>query len=135
MGGRVDGWTVMDKHPIAAVPVRIALVALSGLLRDLIQGILAGHEDMAVLGEVPDCTTLRTLLADSGADVVVYGLDKDDLLDVCPDLFDEHPRIKVLTVRDDGRRGFLWKLQPRADALGEISPELLIDTIRKAVRP
>ena len=123
----------MSEHMVAAPPVRIVLVALSGLLRDVIRGILDEQQDMTVLADVPDCRSLRNVLARGRADLAVYGLDRGELLEVCPHLFDEYPGIKVLTVRDDGRRGSLWELRPCPTTLGEVSPRLLVETIRKVV--
>src|SRR5512133_2645376 len=123
----------MSGHMVAAPPIRIVLVALSGLLRDVIRGILDEQRDMTVVADVPDCKSLRNVLPHGGADLAVYGLNCDDLLEVCPQLFDEHPAIKVLTVRDDGRRGFMWQLRPASTALGEISAQHLVETIRKVV--
>ena len=114
--------------------VRIALVAFGGLLHDLILDILETQPDMLVVEDVRDCSELETVIAADPADLVLLKVDGGDLPKVCPRIFDEHPTIKVLTVRDDGRRGFLWELLPSSTALGEVSPRILVDTIRRVMR-
>jgi DNA-binding NarL/FixJ family response regulator len=118
----------------SAAEVRIVLVALAGLLHDVIRGVLEAQRDMKVVGDVPDCAALQTVLNRDDADLVLWSVDGVDMPDICPRLFDEHPRIKVLTVRDDGRHGSLWECRPCSTQLGEISPRLLVETIRKVVR-
>lgn len=52
--------------------------------------------------------------------------------DECAELLDRFPRLKVLSVEDDGRRGFLYELKPHRRALGELSPGRLISALRVA---
>jgi hypothetical protein len=114
--------------------VRIALVAFGGLLHDLILETLEAQPDMLVVEDVLDCPELERVIAANPADLVLLQVDGGDLPKVCPHIFDGHPTIKVLTIRDDGRHGFLWELLPSSSALGEVSPRILVDTIRRVMR-
>lgn len=42
-------------------------------------------------------------------------------------------RTKVLAIKQDGRRAFLFELTPERLPLGELNPDDLVSTIRKAV--
>ena len=48
----------------------------------------------------------------------------------CTELLERFPRLKVLSVEDDGRRGFLYELRPHRRPLGEVSPMRLINALR-----
>src|SRR3954452_6636265 len=114
--------------------VRSVLVALAGLLNDIVLETLDREEDMAVVAEAPDGPTLRRVLRGTPADLVIWRLTTTgDAGRLDPDLFAEHPSLKVLTVEDDGRHGSLWAMRPCSAALGELSPRLLVDTIRRLV--
>ena len=115
-------------------PARIVLVAMAGVLRDIVTSAVEADPQASVVAEARNRTTLEGVLGDTPADVVIWRLD-DDVPDGFLEVFDAHPRIKVLALRDDGRRGFLWELRPHRTALGELSPTLLADTVRKAVTP
>ena len=47
-------------------------------------------------------------------------------------LLKSHPRVKVLDLCQDGREAFLWDLRQHRAALGEASPAMLLDVVRKA---
>jgi DNA-binding NarL/FixJ family response regulator len=123
----------------AVAPVRtvsIVLVALRGLLRDLIRQILATQRGLNVVGELTDGQALSATLDRTRADLVIWNLEDGDEAEGASisGLLDDHPRVAILTVRDDGRRGSVWQLRPRMTAIGELSPRVLLDAIREAVR-
>jgi chemotaxis response regulator CheB len=115
--------------------VRILLVDLTGILQDIVRGVLEEQDDMIVVGWLPDRTRLHEAVLRTRPEVIVWGLDDDaEILDVAPDLFRGHPNLKVFVVRDDGRQGFLWELRPNKTSFGEISPPGLVHAIRTAVK-
>jgi DNA-binding NarL/FixJ family response regulator len=113
--------------------VRILLVDLTGILKDIVRSLLEEQDDMTVVGWLPDHATLREAILRTTPEVLVWGMDDDaNVLDVAPQLFGDHPTLKVFEVRDDGRQGFLWELRPHRTTLGEISPLGLVAAIRTA---
>jgi DNA-binding NarL/FixJ family response regulator len=115
-------------------PIRILLAQLQGMLRDVVLQLLDGQADMTVVDDVDD--PIDTLLAAgrTHADVVVLGMEDDELPGVASHLLDEYPHLKVLAITPDGRRAFLYELRPELVALGEASPDLLLQAIRAAFR-
>ena len=115
-------------------PIRILLAQLQGMLRDVVLQLLDGQADMTVVGDMED--PIDTLLAAerTHADVVVLGMEDDELPGVASHLLDEYPYLKVLAVTPDGRRAFLYELRPELVALGEASPDVLLQAIRTAFR-
>jgi DNA-binding NarL/FixJ family response regulator len=104
------------------------------MLSDIIKEVVAGQPDMEIVGEREDRGSLVMAAAETRADVVLLGLHDSELPTICEDLVVAHPKSKILAVTLDGRRAFLYELRPQTSALGEISPQGLVDAIRAAVR-
>jgi DNA-binding NarL/FixJ family response regulator len=99
------------------------------MLRDIVAESLASEPDMEIVAEVLDASSLPASVKCSNTHVVVIGRD-DSLL--AARLLNECPRVKVLVVASHGRESWLYELRPQRVALGEISPQKLIQEIRKA---
>ncbi len=83
------------------------------MLCDILAAVLSAEPDMEVVGVV-----------------VVLALEDSELPEDCGRLLHAHPRMRVLGVASDGRRGFLYELRPLKAPLGELSPQGLVETIR-----
>jgi len=121
----------------ALATARIVLVASRGLLRDIVRDVVIAQSDLRLLAEVHDPRSLPAVLDRMPTDVVIWTVDDvaaADMEEQCRRLLDEHPRLAVLTVEDDGRTGLLCQLRPQQTRLGELSPQLLLEVIRGAVR-
>jgi hypothetical protein len=112
--------------------VRIVLVELTGIMRDIVRNTLRDRQELAVVGEIPSRAGLGEAVSRLDANFVIWRLEQLDVPDACPELFVEHPRIKVLALEDDGRQGFLWEIHPHKTAVGEMSPSLLLRTIERS---
>jgi hypothetical protein len=91
---------------------------MTGVLKDVVRDALAGCPDIALLED--GCGSPTAVVCASGSPEEVLGL-----------LY-AFPRVRVLTIVDDGRTGFVHELVPRTVALGELSPERLVAAIRGA---
>jgi DNA-binding NarL/FixJ family response regulator len=111
--------------------IRIVLVELQGIARDVVGHALRRGQGISVVGDVQDRRMLPEALARTHPDLVIWDLDQVDVPDASPELFAEHPRLKVLALERRGT-GTLWELRPQKTSVGELSPSLLIDVIEKA---
>jgi DNA-binding NarL/FixJ family response regulator len=112
--------------------IRVMIADVPRVLRDIIHTTLAEQADMEV---VSDMTTVESLLeasASEPADVVVVGLRDAALPEVAVELFERRPTVRILGIAGDGRRAYLHELRPARTALGELSPEQLVQVIRDA---
>lgn len=126
----------MNEQATSRRAVRVVLVSAAGVLRDIVRGVLEAERVVTVVTEIPDPTTLERTLRRTPADVLVIWLvDGGGQPDGLPDIFAVHPRIKVLTVVDEGRHGVLWMLRPHPCAIGELTPDLLAAAVREALTP
>ncbi len=104
------------------------------MLCDILAAVLSAEPDMEVVGVLSSRGKLRATVAETKADVVVLALEDSELPEDCGRLLHTHPRIRVLGVASDGRRGFLYELRPLKASLGELSPQQLVNTIRTTDR-
>ena len=120
-------------------PVRVALIDLSPILSQIVSEVLTRpgiHDEGSYTGSDGYEEVARL-----GPDVVIVGLEADrpgddGLPPECRRLLRGHPWTKVLSVTHDGRIAVLYELLPRRTALGEASPQNILETIRSvAVRP
>jgi hypothetical protein len=106
----------------------------------MVRQIVAGESDLEIVGELEDMTQ-RRLLCERRPQVVVVGLEADqvtrdlDLPGTVAAVLDQLPGSRVLGLAPDGRSGFLYRLRPEKSPIGELSPEVLIATMREIGRP
>jgi DNA-binding NarL/FixJ family response regulator len=101
------------------------------MLRDIVREVLAPEPDLAVVGEFPASTDLRTAVEQTDAGVVVVGAEAAGLPAIRT-LLAEHPHVNVLAVASDARDGVVYRLTPARVAIGDVSPGSLLQAIREA---
>lgn len=84
---------------------------------------------MAVVGRVSD-GDLLTAAQRTGADVILIGQKAKESREQYEELLLRQPRLKVLTIADDGKTGSLYELRPQRIPLGEVSADVLCAAIR-----
>src|SRR5437764_1053147 len=80
------------------------------MLSDILADVLSAEPDMEVVGVLSSRGKLRATVAETRADVVVLALGDSRLPKDCGRLLRAHPRLRVLGVTSEGRRGFLFGL-------------------------
>lgn len=112
--------------------IRILLVGMAPILREIVRQAALGRDDVDVVGEAQSHHCLREDVAASGANFLLVGIEDADAIGACGAILMERPLTKVLAVEADGRHGFLYELRPQRVPLGELSLEGLFDAIREA---
>ena len=115
--------------------IRILVSELPRILREIVTSVLDSEDDMRIVGYTSDTAELDEALRRARADVLVVGCAEADLFRLGDELLAGRPFLKILALDGDGRRSFLYQLKPHVHALGEMSPELLIQTVRAATAP
>ena len=112
-------------------PIRVLVSGLPRMLRDIVSGVLESQPDMQVVGAAAEKNELDRAILATSADVLVLGCEEAELAQTGNALLASHPFLEILAVGADGKRSFLYHLEPAAVSLGEVSPRLLMDSIRK----
>jgi DNA-binding NarL/FixJ family response regulator len=110
--------------------IRIVLLDMPPLLLEMLRDAIAPQCDMEIVGTVTDEPNLGAFLENAEADVVVVKRDGALKRTAVNELLYRRPRLRIFEIVDRGRRGLLHELRPRRVALGEISPQRLINAIR-----
>jgi hypothetical protein len=109
--------------------IRVVVADLTGILSDIILETLDHSPDISVAVVEPGCSAVS--LADAAeADVAILRGAPEGLPPLGYELLRRRPLMNVLTIHGDGREAFLHQLRPVERALGEISPETLLDAVR-----
>lgn len=118
-----------------ATRTRVLLWDMSTMMHDIILQLLTRESDFQVATPTDKTSTLLDASKKYMPDIIVTSLGEDGANTTYTDLLLECPRVKVLDVRSDGRKGYLYELRPERKLLGEVSPESLVTAIREAVLP
>ena len=108
--------------------IRVLLAGMPTLMLDILHHVVAAQPDMTIVGTVDD--DLLGAAQRARADVLVVGQDVQGERDFYRALLLRHPQLRVLTLADDGKSGWLYDLRPRRVRLREISARSLARAIR-----
>ena len=114
--------------------IRILLAGMPRMLLDMIADIVALHAGMMVAGKMQDTADLRAAVRKTRADVVILKEPATGPPQNHQELLYSHPHLGVFSITSDGRHFFLHKLRPVRTALGEVSPESLVQAIQSCAQ-
>jgi DNA-binding NarL/FixJ family response regulator len=104
------------------------------MLLDMITDIVALHAQMMVAGRMQDTVDLRAAVKKTRADVVILNEPAIGPPQNYQELLYSRPPLGVLSITSDGRQFFLHKLRPVRTALGEVSPDSLVQAIQSSAQ-
>jgi DNA-binding NarL/FixJ family response regulator len=114
--------------------IRILLAGMPRMLRDMITDILALHAEMMVAGNMQDTADLVAAVRKTRADVVIVNEPAMGPAQNHQELLYSRPHLGVLSITSDGRQFYVHKLRPVRTALGEVSPESLVQAIQSSAQ-
>ena len=109
--------------------IRVVLVEVTGLTRDVVKGILAEAPDIELLGEV-SMWNFGGADAPAGADVAILAGSGGSLTERAHELLKLRPLLRILAIGEGGREGSLYELRPHRTPLGELSSHVLLEAVR-----
>ena len=114
-------------------PIRIVLVAMKPLLlQDVTRALLTADEGVEITRELASSAQLAEEHRADAPDLVLLGLGNGEFPPECRALLHEFPRMTLLGIASEGRRGFLYRLEPHLVPIGELHPERLLSVIKEA---
>jgi chemotaxis response regulator CheB len=126
---RIDG-----SRGVTIAQIRILVVDLPRLVRDMVEQAIAQQHDMAV---VAHCVSFDDLLDEakrSEPDIVIVGIEDRALPHVCLELMLEHQGVSVLGIDARSGRSWLYELRLEQVEIDEVSPADVVHSIRTAAR-
>jgi hypothetical protein len=110
-------------------PIRILLLAMPRLMRDIVEAELLAQPDILVLDAPDSATALEVAIRRGEPDFVLTGVEHTFSVS---SLFDERPWMRVVELEAEAAHGHLYELRPCRLDLGPVSAPQLVDTIRAA---
>ena len=113
---------------MAGGQVRIVLVGLPRLLREIVEGALEAQPDMSVVGEAEDASELAETVEQAGATAVIAveeALDEARAIELVGSL-----RIEIVTLSADGGRAAVYECLPQRRDVGAVDPKTLAELLR-----
>jgi DNA-binding NarL/FixJ family response regulator len=114
--------------------IRILLAGMPRMLRDMITDIVAPQAEMMVAGTMQDTADIVVAVKKARADVVILNEPAIGPSQSHQELLYSRPHLRVLSITSDGRQFFLHNLRPVRTALGEVSPESLVQAIQSSAQ-
>jgi hypothetical protein len=110
-------------------PIRVLVFAMPRLLHDILDRLLTGAPEIAVLeGPLPG-EDLMGAAVRANADVVIAA-ERSLARDAICGLLAARARTRLLAISHDGSGGVLYELRPHREAIGELSREAVLESIR-----
>ena len=101
------------------------------MLREIVRETVTATADMDVVGELEGDTPISAAIRQFAPDAVVVDSAHPELRAGAGSILTAAAGgLRLLTVEASGRESFLYTLRPVKTALGELSPERLLDAIR-----
>jgi DNA-binding NarL/FixJ family response regulator len=113
--------------------VRVVLMDLSPLLRDIIGEIVALEADMTVVAQLSDTARLLSVIREPGAEVVIIGCDPTTSPGLIAEMLGVAPRLKVICLETDRHEATLHELKLGSTTIPNPSVDNLIAAIRTVV--
>ena len=111
---------------------RVAMGQMPQLLREILRTSLESQRDMELIDEVELEGCLADAIESRDIDVLVLGCPESAFPEIGEPLLRKFPRLKVLSITNQGRSTWLYELAPRRVAFGEVSPQRLAELIRSS---
>jgi chemotaxis response regulator CheB len=109
--------------------IRIVLIDMPPLLREIVRETVARQPDLSVVAEHDAGVDVQAAVERDDADFVIVGFGPTAHAGVQSVVAAERG-VRALELRADGKESTLYELRPHRVPLGEISPETLLHTIR-----
>jgi DNA-binding NarL/FixJ family response regulator len=104
------------------------------MLRDVFKQLILEQPDMEVVGELGNGVQLLLATGQTQPDIIILGVESSELPGIGSHILHEFPHVKLLGVSVDAQHLSLYELRPSMGLIGDISPQGLLEAIRKSVQ-
>ena len=115
--------------------IRILLVEMPHMLRDIVANILGVEPDLSVVADGVEAGSLVERVERERPDVVVLCEDAKSTLAMCEELLGRFPRLALVALEERGQRASIYMMRPMRIRVAEISRTQLVTAIRRAAEP
>ena len=116
-----------------APEIRVALVDLPPLLREIVSGALMGASDVDIVDYYADRKALMQALPIAHVDAVVIAPSQSERDEIARELLSAAPYLAVLSLSRDDRDVIVSQLTFRSSTVHDVSAAALIEAIRSSI--
>lgn len=109
--------------------IRVLIWDVSQLLTEIMTLICSHEPDLEVMAPKGKLNLLEAVEADR-PDVIIIGEGNTTWKETCDQVLRAYPRVRVISLKNDGREAYLCRLTLEQTLLGELSPENLVTVIQ-----
>lgn len=113
--------------------IRVLLVGCTGLLGGVFIDTVERATDIDVVSQLRSAVGLDSAVHDLRPDVVIWNNADEEVLAGSAESFGARHCTRFIAIVDDGRTSSLWELRSQRTPLVELSPPILLSSIREAV--
>ncbi len=113
--------------------IQVLVAEMPPLLRDIVVNAISKQKDMKLMSSASRAGGARARTTPPVPDVVVLASAGTDEA-VAARWLERWPHARVIIVETSARQSVVYDLRPHATVMGELSPQQLVDTIRRAAR-
>lgn len=107
-------------------PIKLVTIGLPNLLEGLVVNAFQKRGSLKIIGNYQDLSQYLSRIDDEEPSLIlIESAQSNDYSDV---LY-SHPRVRLVSIENSGRKFHLWKLVPHLQTLGEASPDELVSEI------
>ena len=110
-------------------PVRLVTAVVPTILSDIVRALTAERADLELVAQVGRESDLLTVTDQYQPDVVITSVDSSSSETDWECLLISNPRLRLLTISDDGREVHLLRLIPDRIVIHDVSTHELLDAI------
>ena len=110
-------------------PIRLLVVGLSTLARDLVEDAGAGEVELV---DAPPSSDLISAINEADADFILVPLEQSRLPAEVKRFLADQSHVRVIGVQESQGHAFLYQLVPETRELGEVTPVELVDVIKSS---
>ncbi len=115
-----------------AEPIRVLLVDMPTIPREVIERAVEAAPDMVVVGSTPNLDEFEAASDAAQPEFVIVGLADSELPPSAERYLDRQAHLKVLGVEARNGMAYLYRLRPERASLGGVSPADVVAAIRAA---
>jgi chemotaxis response regulator CheB len=101
------------------------------LLRDIVVASFRQEQDIEVIETPEEMAQLDHVVARTRPDVLVVECEQPELHRMRDELLSKNANLRLLAISHDGRTAFLCELRPHEVELLDVSPQSLLQAIRR----
>jgi len=116
------------------VRMRVLIVNVPRMLRDMLKALIHQEQDAEIVGErfgtVGSLDQLQEAITEASPDVLVLGCDQRARVGLEERLLSNFPKLRVVALEGEGRTAVVYRQRTEKLKIDEVSPDVLLHAVK-----